>query len=194
VDVQSTKRQLAAIGAAVAAAEIGGIAIWLRGGWAMDFFLGEVTRPHLDVDLFCWADDADRLALALAGCGFAPDPRVQNELGRDYFYGDVEVQVHTLGRDADGHVIVPFGPHAGERWPDNMLNHPAARLGALRCPIISPAAQIEIKTMMPVWVPGLPVREKDQQDIARLRAALSRTLEDHNTAGVRASMPQRWCR
>jgi hypothetical protein len=40
------------------------------------------------------------------------------------------------------------------------------------CPVISPAAQIEIKQMMPVWVPGRPRRPKDAADIARLRAAL----------------------
>lgn len=24
---------------------------WLRGGWAIDFMLGEVTRSHADIDL-----------------------------------------------------------------------------------------------------------------------------------------------
>lgn len=34
------------------------IAVRLRGGWAMDFFLGYVTRPHRDVDWFAWSSDA----------------------------------------------------------------------------------------------------------------------------------------
>jgi len=38
--------------------------------------------------------------------------------------------------------------------------------------IVGPAAQIEITSMMPEWVPGLRRRDKDAQDIARLRAAL----------------------
>lgn len=42
-----------------------GIDVWLRGGWAMDFFLGRVTRPHRDVDWFAWSSDAVRLAAAL---------------------------------------------------------------------------------------------------------------------------------
>jgi hypothetical protein len=37
---------------------------------------------------------------------------------------------------------------------------------------VSAAAQIEIKEMMPVWVPGMRRRAKDAEDIARLRAAL----------------------
>nr|BFE68098.1 hypothetical protein GCM10020092_013990 [Actinoplanes digitatis] len=42
----------------------------------------------------------------------------------------------------------------------------------MSCPIVSPRAQIEIKEMMPVWVPGLARREKDRRDIALLRAAM----------------------
>ena len=42
-------------------------------------------------------------------------------------------------------MIVPNGPWAGQRWPDGMLDWPAGRIGDLRCPIISPSAQIEIK-------------------------------------------------
>lgn len=26
--------------------------VWLRGGWAVDFFLGQVTRDHVDIDWF----------------------------------------------------------------------------------------------------------------------------------------------
>jgi hypothetical protein len=53
-----------------------------------------------------------------------------------------------------------------------MLDWEPGRIGSLRCPIISPLAQIEIKEMMPVWAPGFPRRPKDAEDIARLRAAL----------------------
>ncbi len=55
------------------------------------------------------------------------------------------------------------------RWPAGLLDAPMGRLGGLTCPVIGVAAQIEIKEMMPVWVPGLPRREKDMSDLARLR-------------------------
>jgi hypothetical protein len=54
-----------------------------------------------------------------------------------------------------------------------MLDAPPGRIGDLECPVISPRAQIEIKKMMPVWVPGMARRSKDAADIARLRAALA---------------------
>ncbi|MCQ1576142.1 hypothetical protein [Streptomyces parvus] len=53
-----------------------------------------------------------------------------------------------------------------------MLDGTVGRIGATVCPVISPAAQIEIKRMMPVWGPGRPRRPKDAQDIRVLEAAL----------------------
>ncbi|GAA2860013.1 hypothetical protein Acy02nite_56150 [Actinoplanes cyaneus] len=55
-----------------------GLEVWLRGGRAMDFFLGRVTRPHRDVDWFAWSSDAGRLAAALTGRGYEllPEPRM----------------------------------------------------------------------------------------------------------------------
>ena len=62
-------RQLAAIREVLQITGAAGIAVWLRGGWAMDFHLGEVTRPHMDVDWYCWRADADPLAALLAARG-----------------------------------------------------------------------------------------------------------------------------
>lgn len=149
------------------------IAVWLRGGWAMDFTLGRVTRPHADVDWFCFAADADRLGSALVALGFTGYGEGLRELQRDYLRDGVDVGVALLGRDAAGRVVVPAGPYAGAPWPDGMLDAVPGRLGALSCPVISAAAQIEIKRMMPVWVPGMPRRDKDLADIALLTAELA---------------------
>lgn len=37
------------------------IDVWLRGGWAMAFYLGKVTRRHEDVDWFAWLKDLPTL-------------------------------------------------------------------------------------------------------------------------------------
>ncbi|MFI7545915.1 nucleotidyltransferase domain-containing protein [Actinoplanes sp. NPDC049599] len=161
-------------------------ALWLRGGWAMDFFLGRVTRPHRDIDFFCRADDADRIVARLAGLGYRPLPG-NDALQRDLLGpDDLDVQVTLLGRDPGGCPTVPAGPYAGARWPPDLLDGPPGRIGDLVCPIVNPRAQIEIKEMMPVWVPGLPRRDKDRADIALLRAAL--TAERHD-AGRRETRP-----
>lgn len=155
------ERQLTAI------AEIAGMGfdVRLRGGWAMDFTLGEVTRDHTDVDWFAWADDADRLERALVERGFIPQPGPPRDQQRDLVRDGVEVSFALLGPG----LTVAGGPYRGEPWPADLLDAPMGRLGELTCPVVGVAAQIEIKEMMPVWVPGLPRREKDMSDLARLR-------------------------
>src|SRR5690242_8731579 len=50
------------IGQALAARELG----WaVAGGWAIDLFLGRVTRQHADVDIAVWRDEHERLREAL---------------------------------------------------------------------------------------------------------------------------------
>lgn len=146
--------------------------VWLRGGWAMDFFIGGVTRDHVDIDWFAWADDASTLTEGLLGSGHDPLPGPPAGQQLDFCKEGVESSFALLGRDRSGRVVVVGGPWAGEVWPDGMLNTPPGRIGALECRIISPHAQIEIKRMTPVWVPGRPRRRKDAEDITRLRTAL----------------------
>lgn len=166
-----TGRQLDAVAQTVRTARDLGIEVWLRGGWAMDFFLGEVTREHTDVDWFAWAADADALTAALTGRGWRVQPGPPPDQQRDLVRDGVEMNIALLARDGAGQVVVAGGPWAGAPWPAGMLAAPPGRIGSLTCPIVSPAAQIEIKSMMPVWVPGLRRRDKDARDIARLRAA-----------------------
>ncbi|MFF6907971.1 aminoglycoside adenylyltransferase [Streptomyces sp. NPDC012389] len=126
VDRQRTDRQLRLIAETVRIADALGVDLWLRGGWAMEFFLKQ----------------GEESSFAL------------------------------LDEDGSGHVVVAGGPWAGERWPDGMLEGPLGRIGATACPVISPAAQIEIKRMTPVWIPGRPRRAEDAEDIRVLETAL----------------------
>jgi hypothetical protein len=167
------RRQLAAI------AEVGDLArelevpVWLRGGWAMDFYLGEITRPHVDIDWFAWATDLPALAQALIARGWQDlaehSPEQQRDLARD----GIELGFAPLAAGDDGTPLVGGGPWAGQPWPARMLQDAVlAHLAGLTGTVISPAAQVEIKQMMPVWVPGRPRRAKDAADIARLLGAL----------------------
>ncbi|MGK5521588.1 nucleotidyltransferase domain-containing protein [Micromonospora sp. URMC 107] len=163
-------RQLDGIAELAGLASAAGIEVWLRGGWAMDFHLGEVTRPHVDVDWYCWRADADRLACLLRGRGWRPDPRMPVDVQLDLIRDDVEMSLAYLARDAMGQVVVGAGPWTGTALPDGMLSGPPGRIGPLTVPMISVAAQIEFKEMFPVWIPGRPRRAKDAADLTRLRA------------------------
>ncbi|MGX6601073.1 nucleotidyltransferase domain-containing protein [Micromonosporaceae bacterium Da 78-11] len=164
-------RQLAAIAETVALAGELGVSVWLRGGWAMDFFLGELTREHLDVDWFAWRDQAPALSAALVADGYDLLPEPPHDRQLDLVRDGVEQSFALLAGDA-GHPVVAGGPWVGSPWPAGMLDGPPARLHGITCPIVTPRAQVEIKRMMPVWVPGLRRRAKDAADIARLEAAL----------------------
>ena len=149
-----------------------GIAVWLRGGWAMDFYLGRVTREHRDIDWFVDVGAADLLVSGLEACGFVVAPGVPTGVQRDLVKDGEDVSFALVGRDADGYAVVPAGPYAGERWPVAMLGKRVGRIGEQSAPVIEPAAQVEIKAMMPVWVPGMPRREKDRADIELLDEAI----------------------
>ena len=43
-----------------------GIDCWLRGGWAIDFLVGVVTRTHADIDLVVGRAHRDRLREAIS--------------------------------------------------------------------------------------------------------------------------------
>jgi hypothetical protein len=150
-----------------------GMQVWLRGGWAMDFFLGHVTRPHRDVDWFAWSSDAQRVASTLTSRGYQLLPEPSHDRQLDFVRGGLDLSFALIARNSTGQVIVPSGPWAGEAWPDGMLDWPLGAIGDVSSPIISPHAQIVIKKMMPVWVPGMPRRPKDAEDVALLEAALS---------------------
>jgi hypothetical protein len=133
----NTESQLRAIADFV---RVVGAGLWLRGGWAMDFYLGEVTRPHQDIDFFCRARDAERIVAALHGLGCRDVPsRAPVGLQQDLETPTgLDVQVTLLGEDVDRCPTVPAGPYAGTRWPADLLAGPPGRIGDVSCPIVSP--------------------------------------------------------
>jgi len=156
---------------------------WLRGGWAMDFFLGRVTRPHEDVDLFVWAADAARLAAALEAKTFieiaGPPPERQRNFARD----GVEFHITLLERKPSGDVFTASAPPDWEPWPAGMLEAAGGRIGDISVPIVSPESQLEVKKRFREWRPDLPEREKDRADIELLEAALRSPLRPSERRG-----------
>ncbi|WP_346012345.1 aminoglycoside adenylyltransferase [Streptomyces sp. SID3343] len=169
----SVRAQLQVIAEFVASARESNVEVQLRGGWAMDFFLHRVTREHGDVDWFAWAVDVPALTDVLAARGWVRLAKAPPEQQLDYLAGDVEVGIALLARDPEGRPVVAGGPWAGAVWPAGLLDGPLGRLGEVSCPIVSAAAQIEIKLMTPTWMPGRPRRAKDVEDVARLREGLA---------------------
>ncbi|TDC37202.1 hypothetical protein E1166_20700 [Micromonospora sp. KC213] len=127
--MQRANRQRALIGEVVDIAADARIEVWLRGGWAMDFFLGEVTRDHVDIDWFAWAADAPALHDALRRRGFqaVDGPPVQQQL--DVVRDGEESSFAWLARDAAGRVGV------------RLRSPRAARTGGRRTPRVEASAR-----------------------------------------------------
>jgi hypothetical protein len=149
--------------------------LWLRGGWAMDFFLGRITRQHDDIDLFTLETQLVALDVTLQALGYRPTGNAPREQQRDYLRNGYDVSITPLRLSADGAPLVAGGRFQGEPWPTDMLRDAGSgELAGLKMRYIAPAAQIECKEMMPVWVPGFPRRTKDAEDIIAIRRALDR--------------------
>ena len=59
---------VARVGEALSARELG----WaVAGGWAIDLFIGRLTRQHADVDIAVWRDEQEHLRTALPDWGFS---------------------------------------------------------------------------------------------------------------------------
>jgi hypothetical protein len=155
--------QLRLIGETVEVANALGVEVWLRGGWAADFRLGEVTRDHEGVDWFAWAKDASRLAEGLGRQGYEPVPGAPPAQRLDFAKCGVASAFALLDRDPVGRATL-----AGEPCPDGMLDAPPARMGVVRCRIVSARARLDTER-----TPAREHREKDATDTACLEATLS---------------------
>lgn len=168
----SVARQLSLIAEVFEIADEARIECWLRGGWAVDFFLGKVTRTHHDIDLFVWASEAPSLDLLLPKAGYEKLEGPPADEQCNFLKDGQELHVALLARSNAGDIVT-----AGERWsetpwPAGMLNGPLCRIGCIHARVVNPETQLWIKEMLPKWLPDRPPREQDRGDIERLRAAL----------------------
>jgi catechol 2,3-dioxygenase-like lactoylglutathione lyase family enzyme len=167
VDTERAVRQLGLIEDTVAIAERFGVPVWLRGGWAADFFVGWVTRDHVNVDWHAWIQDAPAITAALQADGYRTltGPPDQLMVAKD----GLDMSFAWLIRTDQGSVTTAGSQDAGQVWPGSMLDWPPGHIGPVQSPIISPHVQIECKEAPPA---GSPRRDKDAADVALLREAL----------------------
>jgi hypothetical protein len=143
---------------------------WLRGGWALDFFLGGVTRPHEDIDLFIWAADADAFTDVLATIGFGavlgPPPEEQ----RNFIREGVVVHTVLLERTPHGALVTAGGRFDDLPWPDEMVGTTRGLIGDLAARIVNPSALLYSLEAAPRE--GNPIRGKYLRDLELLRSAM----------------------
>jgi proline iminopeptidase len=119
----------------------GGIDYWLFGGWAVDFYAGEITRKHDDIDIAVWLDDHARAADLLAASGWRHVPHEDEDGGTGYERDGVRVELTFLVRDERGEVFVPVrsGP---VRWSKEAFGYDTGELNGVRARLI-PLAELK---------------------------------------------------
>lgn len=84
------------------------IDFWLRGGWAIDFILGKVTRLHDDIDLITWIQYRDQLESALVESGYEQVPVKEEFRGRqsDFQKDGVDITFCYITTSEDRSIIM----------------------------------------------------------------------------------------
>lgn len=104
----SVDDQLAAIASLDRALLRAGVDYWLFGGWAVDFWVGDLTRPHDDIDVGAWRTDFDAIRTALVAAGWEHRPSPEDLVGTRYRLASAEAELTFFEPGPAGEVVVPL--------------------------------------------------------------------------------------
>ena len=113
---EQTLLQLSALAEVSDSLQKAGIDYWLFGGWAVDFYVGSITRLHDDVDLAVWFGDVPQIAKLLLTNGWRHAPFDDEDGGTGFERGGVRLELTYLIRDDDGLASIPLRSGAVV-WP-----------------------------------------------------------------------------
>jgi hypothetical protein len=119
--------------------EEAGLAYWLFGGWAVDFYAGSVTRAHDDLDMAIWLEDLPAIAELLEADGWRHAPLHDEDGGTGYERGSVRLELTYLVRGSDGRVFTPLRDGRAA-WSDDALGDDSRELRGVRSRIVGLAA------------------------------------------------------
>jgi hypothetical protein len=162
--LERTRVQLGLLEELAAAFSSERIRAWLRGGWALDFLLGRITRPHSDVDLVTWTRHRARVHRTLPARGF----ELTRELSvqTDFTKHGQTVSILFVARGPDGRVITPGIPEW--TWRADALPLRTRTLGGLSWRVMGPEQLLYEKESYEGGT-GRPPRSKDLVSMDLLR-------------------------
>lgn len=145
------------------------IRFWLRGGWALDFHLGRITREHADIDLVTWRRHEHRLRRTLEACGWRP-VRGDEHVGLDLEKRGQEACFTFIERRGDE--IVTRG-YESWPWPPGAFTEVPRSLGGVTCLVMAPEALLEEKENYEAFRGRAP-RPHDRVSLELLRRLVRR--------------------
>jgi hypothetical protein len=171
VDLDETARaQLNLIRELTAVLTEAGIAHWLFGGWGVDFNVGEVTRPHEDIDLILWKKDAAAFRQSLTRHGYTDYPDEEPDEWHLKLQKEGQLLEATFVElREDGRIYFQEWP-----WADDAFTDLRGRIDEVVCPVERPETLLAAKEGYARTLEDEPAeREKHLGDAARLRRLLS---------------------
>jgi lincosamide nucleotidyltransferase A/C/D/E len=145
----------------IGALQAGGLRVWVDGGWGVDALLGEVSRPHDDVDLVVELSALANVFECLSDLGFS----VREDLlpvrvvmrspeGR-------QIDLHPVIFDDDGTGWQVRASPDGSDCPYPAEGFTIGRILGVAVPCLSAQLQLDHHT-------GYVPRDRDRKDMARL--------------------------
>jgi hypothetical protein len=144
------------------------IRFWVRGGWAIDLYLGRVTRSHADIDLVLWQRHRKRASRALSEAGFVLDN--ETEIQMDWTKDGQDITFIFIERRADGAIRTRGVPsHLEWLWSLAAFSRRSYTLDTISARIISPQQPLDD---MEAWeaATGRSLRPKDARSLEVLRS------------------------
>ena len=138
-------QQLSALARVSDLFEEAGVAHWLFGGWAVDFYAGSVTRAHNDLDIAVWLDDLPRIVELLEADGWRHAPHAGEDGGTGYERGSVRLELTFLVRGDHGRVLIPFR-HGPAVWSEEPFGDDVRELHGVRSRLVGLARLIRDKS------------------------------------------------
>jgi hypothetical protein len=161
----------------------------IAGGWAIDLFLGRVTRPHKDVEIAIFRDDQAAIFEYLTGW----ECTLSSMGGRAPWHGErLELPFHEIhARRPSGepaHIEVLLNERDGEEWRyrrNLAITRPmglAVLRSALGVPFLAPEIALLYKSKGP--------RAADDVDFASAHAALNHDQREWLAQAVEIATPE----
>jgi Uncharacterised nucleotidyltransferase len=144
--VGASKQQLSALARVSELLEEAGIAYWLFGGWAVDFYAGSVTRTHDDLDMAIWLEDLPVIAELLEANGWRHAPLEDEDGGTGYERGGVRLELTYLVRGSDGRVFTPLRDGRAA-WSDDAFGNDVRELSGVRSRLVGLASLAKGKSL-----------------------------------------------
>ena len=147
------------------------IGAWLFGGWGLDALIGEVTRPHGDIEFWVERLDATESRAALVSAGATALDTQPPDEACEFGWEGAPFSTAYFDRQPDGSFTVA-GRWSDWVFPPGSFADDMGTLDGWPVSTMSLAGMLAMKEQYPRLRNGRPWRPKDVVDVEKLRGLI----------------------